>query len=203
MFAMSQRLLQQTALVAALFRSIFSNTVAGLITALLLGYWMPIERMVEQAAPKTGSAQLNVDPVSGKLLDRIEGAAAALVSRSAPGPILTQIGFATPAAGDAPVASTPVRSKAAPAKPGRAAAPKASEAGQKTAQAALPEGPELTDAPQPQPQKAEESESWMSKFSPANLTAHVAPMGREIASGVASKAVGAGRAVADRLGGLL
>lgn len=201
---MSQRLLQQTALLAALFRSVFSNTVAGLITALLLGYWMPIERMAEQAAPKTESARLNVDPVSGKLLDRIDGAAAALASRPAPGPILMQIGFAGPSVGEAPVAMEPVRSRAAPAKPGRMAAPKAAEAGPKTAQAAaIAEGPELSDAPQPQPQKTEESESWMSRFSPANLTARVAPMGREIASGVASKAAGAGRAVADRLGGLL
>ncbi|GLI94881.1 hypothetical protein [Methylocystis echinoides] len=201
---MSQRLLQQTALLAALFRSVFSNTVAGLITALLLGYWMPIERMAEQAAPRTESARLNVDPVSGKLLDRIDGAAAALASRPAPGPILMQIGFAGPSVGDAPVAMEPVRSRAAPAKPGRMAAPKAADAGPKTAQvAAIAEGPELSDAPQPQPQKTEESESWMSRFSPANLTARVAPMGREIASGVASKAAGAGRAVADRLGGLL
>lgn len=201
---MSQRLLQQTALLAALFRSVFSNTVAGLITALLLGYWMPIERMAEQAAPKTETARLNVDPVSGKLLDRIDGAAAALASRPAPGPILMQIGFAGPSVGEAPVAMEPVRSRAAPAKPGRMAAPKAAEAGPKAAQAAaIAEGPELSDAPQPQPQKTEESESWMSRFSPANLTARVAPMGREIASGVASKAAGAGRAVADRLGGLL
>jgi hypothetical protein len=202
MFAMSQRLLQQTALLAALFRSVFSNTVAGLITALLLGYWMPIERMAEQAAPRTEAARLNVDPVSGKLLDRIDGAAAALASRPAPGPILMQIGFAAPSVGDAPVAMEPVKSRAAPAKPGRMAAPKAAEAGPKTAQAAaIAEGPELSDAPQPQ--KTEESESWMSRFSPASLTARVAPMGREIASGVASKAAGAGRAVADRLGGLL
>ena len=91
---MPQRLIQQTALLAAILRSIFSNTVAGLITAVLLGYWMPIERMAETPLEQAQeSARVNIDPVSGKLLDRIEGAAAAAVVRPSLSPILTQYGF--------------------------------------------------------------------------------------------------------------
>jgi cell wall-associated NlpC family hydrolase len=194
MFAMPQRLIQQTALLAAILRSIFSNTVAGLITAVLLGYWMPMERMAE-APPEQAreSARVNIDPVSGKLLDRIEGAAAAAVASPSLSPILTQYGFILASAEES-AATAPVKPKTAPQKPARTAPTKTNEAVQKTAPATVSVGPELADAP-PAP-SAEDSESWISRFSPARLTARVA-------SGVASKAVGAGRAVADRLGGLL
>jgi hypothetical protein len=194
MFAMPQRLIQQTALLAAILRSIFSNTVAGLITAVLLGYWMPMERMAEAPLEQAQeSARVNIDPVSGKLLDRIEGAAAAAVARPSLSPILTQYRFILASAEESP-ANAPVKARPAPQKPARTAATKTNEAVQKTAPATVPAGPELADAP-PAP-SAEDSESWISRFSPARLTARVA-------SGVASKAVGAGRAVADRLGGLL
>jgi hypothetical protein len=195
MFAMPQRLIQQTALLAAILRSIFSNTVAGLITAVLLGYWMPMERMAEAPLEQAQeSARVNIDPVSGKLLHRIEGAAAAAVVRPSLSPILTQYGFTLASAEESPTANVPVKPRLASQKPGRPAAAKTIEAVQKTAPATVPAGPELADAP-PAP-SAEDSESWISRFSPARLTARVA-------SGVASKAVGAGRAVADRLGGLL
>lgn len=197
---MPHRLIQQTALLAAVLRSIFSNTVAGLITAVLLGYWMPIERLAQPATDVAEESSRHVDPVSGKWLDRIEGAASASAVRPTLGPILTRYSLSLPS-DDAPAASGPLKARPASVRPPRSAAPKAADAPKTIATAAVPAGPELADAPQAQ--SVEESDSWMSRWSPAKLTARVAPIGRDLASGVASKAVGAGRAVADRLGGLL
>ncbi|MGE5387794.1 MAG: hypothetical protein ACM3NE_02795, partial [Hyphomicrobiales bacterium] len=116
---MPQHLVQQTALLAAILRSIFSNTVAGLITAVLLGYWMPMERMAEAPLEQAQeSAPVNIDPVSGKLLDRIEGAAAAPVVRPSLSPILTQYGFTLASAEESPTANVPVKPRLASQKPG-------------------------------------------------------------------------------------
>jgi hypothetical protein len=209
-FVMPQTLVQPTALLAAITRSVLSNTIAGLITAVLLGYWMPMERSTESvpeqavAALAGEPARVNVDPVSGKLLDRIEGAMVASVGRPVLSPILTLYGFKLASSHDAPAAAGASQVKSAPMRAGRPVSPKINEAsGEKPVRPTVPAGPELSDAP-PAPQQAaepEESASWARKLSPARLTDRIA-MGRDLAVGVASKAAGAGRAVIDRLAAL-
>jgi hypothetical protein len=199
---MPPSLLMQPGALAALMRSVFINTVAGLITALLLSYWTPAVRLVPQPRESTdlaladSPAPLNVDPISGKLLDRIEGAGE--VARPAPTPILTYYGVGVESAPDALAQTPPVQLRSTPAKASRTAAPKAKDAVQKLPQAAHPAALESTEPPPPT--NSEEGESWMSKFSPAGLTARVAPFGRDLASGLAAKAGGAVRALADKLG---
>ncbi len=206
---MPQSLVQPTAFLAAITRSVFSNTVAGLITAVLLGYWMPVERNTESVSEQAVAAiagepaRVNVDPVSGKLLDRIEGAMAASVTRPVLSPILTLYGLKLASPHDAPAAAGAGQAKSAPVRAVRPVSPKIIEASEKPVRPAVPAGPELVDAP-PAPQQAaepEESGSWMRKLSPARLTDRIA-VGRDLAVGVASKAAGAGRAVIDRLAAL-
>jgi hypothetical protein len=191
-------LIQRAAFIAVIFRSIFSNTVAGLISAVLLGYWAPIDRLAppRQEQPER-SAPLNIDPISGKLLDRIEGAAKPVARPERP--ILSQYGFLLSSGDDAPAAMGPVRPRPASARPARPAAQKPGEVRENVMQPSPAEKLEVADAGQP---ASAGSESWMDRLAPARLTSRVAPIG-ELASGVASRAARAGRAVADRLGGLL
>lgn len=143
--------------------------------------------------PEASAPRLNVDPISGKLLDRIDGLAAPAASdspaRTAPRDAL--VSFA-PAADPSPVAR-----KTVAVKPARAAPAKSEAAGRKPS-AEKPAAP-APDAGARQEPQARENESWWSRWSPGALTTRAPAMGRDLTNSVVAGAGSVGRALIDRL----
>lgn len=188
---MQQRLAEKTAAAVAFSRNILANAAAGLITAALLGFWSPTLKKVEPAQPEI-VGELNIDPVSGKILDRVAVDEEPTVPRVRLKPVL--VDYAPPTLATEPEAqAAPEKVKKPTAK--TQAAPKPHKPS-----ASEPESrnmPVETPAADAVPAQPIESEGWMSKLSPGALSAKLAPVTGYVSGGVAA----AKRAVADRLGG--
>lgn len=209
---MNQRLSQKIAAAGELSRKIAVNTAAGLITAALLGFWSPALKKVEPAQPQT-VGKVNIDPFSGKILDRVDVVDDApdtadvpqvrlkplLVGAALPANAAAEAKVGTEADAEAPPQKTRklVAKAAAPAKPRPSALePSALEPESRNI---LAETPAVVAAPA----QPAESEGWMSKLSPGAVslnavTTRLAPAAGYVSGGLAA----AKRAVTDRLGAI-
>jgi hypothetical protein len=194
---MSQLVIRQASPLPAPSPAAVGRAALGALAALLLYCWSPAAPETPVATPAASRPRLNVDPISGKLLDRIEGAAPP--ASDAPAQMLTRYGFFNIAGVDEPpMATAPVQRKSAAVKPPRAAPPKTDAAGRKPAPTAKSAAPEpAAEAPR-EPQSRENENGW-SRWSPDALAARAPAMGRDLAKSVVAGAGSASRALIDRL----
>lgn len=192
---MQQRLAEKTAAAVAFSRNFLANTAAGLVTATLLGFWSPALQKEEPVQPEI-VGKLNIDPASGKILDRVAVEEEPTVPQLRLKPVL--VNYALPALAPeppAPAEPAPQMTRKLAAKPQPAA---------KAPQPSAPD-PESRDMPAESsaaiaaPERMAESEGWMSKLAPGALVSKLAPVAGHVSGYVAGGVSAARRAVADRL----